>query len=510
MPILFIPNDPEAKKSPPPRKIAPAAARKKGKTAFDFGTLPPLKVWPPDSAQFLVWQCREAVMRALLMWEKIAGPLKHWQGSTQRKKLKVNIDEGSDLNAYYDRDSLGYYHFRSKTTKLLRRFAASTDVVSHECGHALLDAVRPELWDSNFPEPNAFHEAFGDCVALLTALADLETRKALLKQAPKLAGANFVETLIESLANGLRDFDATHNGAKARHARNTYQWVIPSTLPDDGGPGVLINEIHSFGQVFVGCFYDVIRNIFAASPKKDAKALADAAHKAGKLLVRAAVKAQHTPRFYQAVGRAMALEDEHLHAGRHRDAIRDAFHKHGILLGSDAVLAPRSALRGKPAARRGKAAAPVAKATLDDLKARLGVPPRTALRMRSFDLGGQRVAEASHQREVSLKGLSPKLAKVVALGAEPALIGHTNRHAAVFGALPDKQATEDEVRNFVASLVRRGAIAYDARSAAKPGRRGAIAGPHGVATHAIVRIDGQLVLRRLRFACGCRRGDWGV
>jgi hypothetical protein len=126
--------------------------------------------------------------------------------------------------------------------------------------------------------------------------------------------------------------------------------------------------------------------------------------------------------------------------------------------------------------------------------------------MRTFDLGGQRVAEASHQREVSLKGLSPKLAKVVALGTEPALIGHTNRHAAVFGALPDKQATEDEVRAFVGSLVRRGAIAYDARSATKPGRHGAIAGPHGVATHAIVRIDGQLVLRRLRFACGCRRG----
>jgi hypothetical protein len=303
-------------------------------------------------------------MRALAMWEKVAGPLKHWQGSAQRKKLKVNIDEGSDLNAYYDRHSLGYYHFRSKKTKLLRRFAASTDVVSHECGHALLDAVRPELWDSNFPEPNAFHEAFGDCVALLTALADLETRKALLKQAPKLASANFVETLIESLANGLRDFDATHNGAKARHARNTYHWVIPSTLPDDGGPGVLINEIHSFGQVFVGCFYDVIRNIFAQSPKKDAKALSDAASKAGKLLVRGAVKAQHTPRFYQAVGRAMSLEDEHLHAGKHRDAIRDAFKKHGILLGSDAVLAPRSALRGKPAAKKGKAAAPVAKGKL--------------------------------------------------------------------------------------------------------------------------------------------------
>ncbi len=506
MPILFIPNDPEAKKAPPARRIKPAAARKSGRTSFDLGALPQKKIWPPGSDEFLVWQCREAVMRALAMWEKIAGPLKHWQGSTRRIKLKVNIDEGSDLNAYYDRQSLGYYHFRSKSSKLLRRFAASTDVVSHECGHALLDAVRPELWDSNFPEPNAFHEAFGDCVALLTALADLATRTALLKQDPKLGKANFVETLIESLANGLRDFDPTHNGAKPRHARNAYRWVIPSTLPDDGGPGVLINEIHSFGQVFVGCFYDVIRNIFAQSPKKDARALWDAASRAGRLLVRAAIKAQHTPRFYQAVGRAMSLEDDQLYAGGHRDAIRDAFHRHGILLGSDAVLAPRSALKGKAPARKGKGAVPLAKATLDDLKSRLGVPSRTALRVRTFDLGGQRVSEASHQREVSLKGLSPKLANVVALGTEPALVGQTDRHAAVFGALPDRQATEDEVRAFVGSLVRRGAIAYGASTVAKRGRQRAIASPHGVATHAVVRIDGQLVLRRLRFACGCRHG----
>ena len=88
MPILFIPNDPEAQKSPPARKMAPAAARPRGRTDFDFGTLPQEKVWPPDSREFLVWQCREAVMRALAAWERIAGPLKHWQGSARRKKLK--------------------------------------------------------------------------------------------------------------------------------------------------------------------------------------------------------------------------------------------------------------------------------------------------------------------------------------------------------------------------------------------------------------------------------------
>ena len=502
MTILFIPNDPEASNAPVPRRIKPAPARKHGKTDFDFGTLPEQKPWPVDSAEFRVWQSRESVLRALGMWEKIAGPLAHWQGSANRKNLPVHVDEGSDLNAYYDRDSLGYYHHKSKVTKKTRYFAASTDVVSHEAGHAFLDALRPELWDSNFPEPNAFHEAFGDCVALLTALADVDTRKRLLEQDPKLTKKNFVETLIESLANGLRDFDPTHNGAKPRHGFNTYQWALPSTLPDDGGPGVLINEIHSFGQVFVGCFYDVVRNLLAMEAKRNQRALWDCAVLAGKLLVRGAIKAPHTPRFFQAVGRAMTLEDEHLHAGKHHEAIRLAFKRHGILLGSVAALAPRAALKGK-APQLNRAGAGVAAETLTDLRSRLGLSPRSALRMRTFDLGGQRVHEAVHERAVPLRGLSPKLANVIALGSEPSMIGGANRRAAVLGALPDTQETHDEVRSFVAGLVRRGAIAYDTKAAAKKGGRGAVA-THNTATHGIVRENGQDVLKRMRFACGCR------
>jgi hypothetical protein len=504
MTILFVPNDPEAKQAPAPRKIRPARKRRKGKTDFDFGTLPKMKAYAADTAEFRVWQCREAVMRALGMWETIAGPLVHWQGSPLRKKLRVDVDEGSDLNAYYDRASLGYYHYRSKVTKKTRYFAASVDVASHEAGHAFLDAIRPELWDSNFPEPNAFHEAFGDCVALLTSLADVRTRRQLLAQDPKLTKANFVETLIESLAYGLRDYDPKHNGAKPRHARNTYKWVLPSTLPDDGGPGVLINEIHSFGQVFVGCFYDVVRNLFADEKKQDQRALWECAKRAGKLLVRAAIKAPHTPRFYQAVGRAMTLEDEHLYRGNHHDAIQAAFRRHGILLGSVAAVAPRAVLKGGAPKLKRKGAA-VERETLKDLRAHLGISPRAALRMRAFHLGGQPVAEAVHERPVPLKGLSPKLENAVALGTEPALIGETNKRAAVLGALPDSQATHNEVRSFVASLVRRGAIAYDGAAARKrkKGGRGAIAGPSATPTHMIVRVGGQAVLKRIRFSCGC-------
>jgi hypothetical protein len=114
---------------------------------------------------------------------------------------------------------------------------------------------------------NAFHEAFGDCVALLTAFNDKETRVAVLST---LEGKNFVEGTAEELSDGIRVIiSATHNAAAPRRARSRLKYAIPSTLPDFGspadGPGKLINEIHSFAQIFSGCFYDTIVNIYKSS-----------------------------------------------------------------------------------------------------------------------------------------------------------------------------------------------------------------------------------------------------
>lgn len=506
MPILYFPNDPEARGQRTPRTIRPSRNRAAGRAGFAFGTMPKAQPWPADSDAFLRWQCREALLRAVSAWEKIAGPLRRWQHGT---RLRVDADIGEELNAYYDRESVGYAHQRSARNGRLRRFAASVDVVAHEAGHAFLDALRPELWDSNLPEPNAFHEAFGDCVAILTALADRDLRRALLAADPKLARANFVETLMESLANGIRDEVPGHNAAKPRRGRNRHRWTFFTSLPADGGPGVLIADSHSFGQVFVGCFYDTLRNIFLAGRRHDEAALWSAARTAGRLLARAARKAPHGPRFFQSVGRAMTLEDDALSGGRHHEAIRLAFKAHGILLGSVAALAPRAMLEG-PAPKAAVGGPTVmAKSTLEDLRARLSLPPGAALRMRSYELGGRRVTEACHEREVPLTGLSERLQGVVAIGVEPTLVGAENRRAAVLGALPDAQMTTDEVRAFVRGLVARGAIAYDeaarraaARRTTRRGR-GAVASPRAAPTHAVVQEGGKPVLKRLRYACGC-------
>lgn len=506
MPILYTANDPEAKGAKA-RQITPFRKRAKGRSDFDFGTLPAASVWPDDSDEGLTWQCREALQRALAMWERIAGRLVSWQGGGRLKKLKVLIDAGPDINAYYGRGELGFYSNLGRKNRL-RRFASSVDVVSHEAGHAFLDVIRPDLFDTSFLETNAFHEAFGDCIAILTSLDDPDVRAALLKKDPKLSKTNFVETLMESLANATKEAAPRDNGAVPRRGRNKYRWVLPTELPDDGGPGVLINEDHSFGQVFVGCFYDTLRNVFLAGKKKNADALADAARIVGKLLVRAADKAPITPRFFQAVGRAMSLEDDVLHKRAHHEAIRLAFQAHGILLGSVVAVAPRASLRGAAPKRvRRGAKSVLAKATLEDIRARTSLPASAAMSMRTYDLGGQQVSEASHMRAVSLRGLSKKLSNVVAMGAEPTLVGSSKQRAAVMGAFPDAQMTSDEVRTFVAGLVRRGAIAYDPKQAmsALAGGRGA-ARTHGTMTHVIVTRHGQKVLERMRFSCGCRCG----
>ena len=48
--------------------------------------------------------------------------------------------------------------------------AESPDVACHEMGHAVLDAVRPQLWNAQSIEAAAFHESFGDMTAILSAL----------------------------------------------------------------------------------------------------------------------------------------------------------------------------------------------------------------------------------------------------------------------------------------------------------------------------------------------------
>jgi hypothetical protein len=495
MSIKYIPNDPQSLAFLPMRQQAPRPDRPGQLAGFAYVDAVPEKEYDPGTPEFLFWQCREAALAAVETWEALAGQLTSWQGERRRLQLR-HLNVGADLNAQYNRESLIFneYTANGKTT-----FAgASTDVVAHEAGHALLDAIRPDLWDAHLFEVEAFHEAFGDCTALLTALADRPTRQKVLEVAPDLAGPNFLEALLEDLADGVRrEAGPDHPGAAPRHAFNSLAWQLPTTLPWWGTPEMIIRWPHSFGRVFLGCFYDTIRNIFAGLAAQNAASLWTAAETAGRLLIAAARTAPCTDRFFQAVGRAMVLADEDLHRGAHHLAIRDAFARHDIALGSAAMLAPIAALAG-PAPRLRDAArnAILAPATRKDLLQRLHAAPGARLAVDLLTLAGGRVAQAVHKRAVLLDQLDRRLRGVVAFVTEPVLVGAEGDRPAILGRLPEATATVDELLSFVEALFLQGRIALGGGQAAAAGAPAAT-----TPTHAVRKRGERRVLVRIRFTC---------
>jgi len=508
MAINYIPNDPLAQSFIPMRQEAARNNRASTRAGFTFPPAPPKAVFPPGTPEFLFWQCREAALTALSVWEGIDGKLTSWARSTDPKKLALLPNEGEDLNAYYDGQSLAFFAFTtgSKTTFS----GASTDVVAHEAGHAVLDALRPELWDDLYIETGAFHEAFGDCTAILTALGDQAQRSKLRSTVPNLDAENFLEATAEDLSDGVkRELGANHPAAKPRHARNNFVWQLPGTLPRIGPPDVLSSEIHSFARVFSGCFYYLIRLLYTGASTRSDAALRTAARTAGKLLGAAARQAPVMPRFFRSVGRTMVLVDLSMNNGANRQAIHDAFSRHGIALGSSALLAPNASLAGA-APRLAAKAALLSTATQNDLKRRLGLAPSSRLLVQQVRIAGHVLAQACSFREVPLGSLSKLLAGVVALAPERVLVGAVAKSAAILSGMPDPYTTEDEVRAFVETLMKTNNIALAGASKSATGRT--VGGRRDrKPTHSVVSERGRKVLRRVRFACpacGCGWPHW--
>jgi len=510
MTINFIPNDPKTQNVLPMRKKKPRENRPNNLAGFNFEILrldkneyPPEGAYSFETQGFLYWQSREAALAAIETWESIDGKVSKWaRSSPNPRKLRFVTNYGfNEINAYYTGRSLLFYIHKTDDIKVTQT-GASTDVVSHESGHALLDVIRPDLWTSNFHEVASFHEAFGDCISLLTSLSDLQTRKTVSQV---FNSKNFLESLGEDLADGILHYmptvppqwrDPLKNSSGPRHALNNFKWQLPETLPPVGPPNKLISSIHSFSQVFTGCFYDTLLNIFNSLPQQNEKTLWQAAKTAGAILINAAKCAPESPRFFRDIGRAMIITDEQLSQGANHLAIRNAFTHHDIALGSSAMLTPIAGLIGPSPKLTSKAKGAILNPkTRKDLLARIKASPGDKLSVRVVKIGSRRFAEALHLREVPLGKLDKRLKGAVAVGVEPILVGSSGNRAAIMGSLPEPTTTHNEVLSFVGSLLRQNSITFDDYQTKAKAR-------HSMpATHKVYRRGNKKILTRIGFAC---------
>lgn len=80
-------------------------------------------------------------------------PLHNWAATPV---LEVLPAAGSDMNAYYNRRSLKFFYYNHKGRNFY--FGDSVDIITHELGHAVLDAMRPDFWSVQSLEIWSFHE----------------------------------------------------------------------------------------------------------------------------------------------------------------------------------------------------------------------------------------------------------------------------------------------------------------------------------------------------------------
>ncbi len=181
-------------------------------------------------------------------------------------KLAINPNGGKDFNAFYARNQ-GTVNFFSEEDPIFGRqvfSGASGEIVAHETGHAILDAIRPEYFGAFRSDVGAFHESFGDMLAIHMSLLDERVIKRVLVQTGgDLKKPNIAAYMAEELAQGLNNKKGTNatGGDFLRNANNNFTWADPKTLPQKGGPDKLGWEIHDFSRLWTASHYDVLNGM---------------------------------------------------------------------------------------------------------------------------------------------------------------------------------------------------------------------------------------------------------
>src|SRR5262249_52224561 len=228
----------------------------------------PPALYPPGTPAFRYWDAAESACRARTMWSAYAAPFTHWNPAVGAA-LPILLDQGVDLNAFYDRHALNFFHDTVAGRTVFSD--ESPDIVCHEEGHAVLDSVQPRLFTVSLTELAAFHEAFGDMSAMLAALQLPQVRVDVLAETGGLLFRNSrLSRLAEQLGWAIRQIQpAAVDPDSLRNAANTFVYRDPATLPSSAPASSLSSEAHSFSRVFSSAFLLAMSNVFSTRPVKN-------------------------------------------------------------------------------------------------------------------------------------------------------------------------------------------------------------------------------------------------
>jgi hypothetical protein len=451
--VPTVPNHPVDRPVPDTKKGAFPSAIK--------GRAPAPGPYDASSKNFRYWVAADALRRVGDYWGQVLGGAVKWH-STVGKQLSIALDEGEDFNAFYDRAGLHFFHGTPPGGP--ECFSAnSPDVVCHEFGHAVLDAIRPQLWDATNLEVPSFHESFGDMSAMLTELQLQSVRQNVITTTGgKLARSSRLSRLAEQLGWAIRKIAPDAVDADClRNAANSFFYKDPVSLPPNAPANQLSSEPHSFSRVFTGAFLSALAGMYSAGAAGEA-ALQKVSADAGKLLVDAVKATPVVTAYYSQVAAHMiALAQQRFPSNGYVGALRAGFVAHGILSLQHTTVTLSDAGR--------------ALAIVGDLRADEAALSRMALSGSPYGLDSDLVVHvAAQSKRFAVASAAPDL-------------------GAVAGTSHDRAAAA-----YLEDLFRRGQV--HVQPDVRTGRE--IERARSVHTHEVVREDDALILRRRVFDCG--------
>jgi hypothetical protein len=448
---------------------------------------PPAGRYNPGTQEFRYWVAAEALARGIGFWGALLPSGTTW--STSNPMQVTLVEAGTQLNANYTRMfGLRFYHQKVLNFDIFS--CESPDVVCHELGHAILDALRPQLFNVANTETAAFHESFGDMSAILCALQVPAMRKTVLSETGGRLNVNSrLSRLAEQLGWGLRQITPQMVDRDClRNAANHFFYKRPDLLPPLADASLLSTEEHFFSRVFTGAFLDALARMFSANYSQDEAGLAAVSRDVGQLLIDAVHGAPVTATYFSQVAAALIQADQARFGGRNNAELTGAFLEHGILsVGSSLRIAaapvPTAIVAGQAGAFiAGAAGAPVI-FSYEDRKADdahlLGFGQTPELPVRPVTVADGLTLNVHAPEE------QPRFAVA----------------SAAFGAGMDETVTEDTaVRTFVEGLIQRQQVdlGKETKSITGAGKKDA-----SRMTHTLVVEDGKTVLKRNYFSCGC-------
>ena len=279
--------------------------------------------------------CYMTIVNAINLANRyLLAPLGGWSSVVQ---LFVQPRAGKQMNAFYDRRALRFFYATDPITKKIVYAVNSTDVVCHETGHAILDALRPDLYNMQAMEIWAFHEAFGDIHAIMNMLQhDVILDAVLAETGGNLKQSCSISRLAEEMGSAIYHMTGGRMGYMdgiLRNAFNTYKYVLPETLPANCPDNQLCSEPHNFSRVFTGAWYDMLCVIYEDQKTKlqDPKAALIAARDILCTYTYRSIRiTPATIRFYDAFARSMLFHDK-CNNYMYNQAMNQVFIARGIL-----------------------------------------------------------------------------------------------------------------------------------------------------------------------------------